>query len=74
MSARSWWVVAMMTLAILFSFLDRGLLALLVEPIKADLAISDTQMSLLLGFAFASFYAVMGIPFGILVDRVHASV
>jgi MFS family permease len=61
----------MMTLAIVFSFLDRGLLSLLVEPVKADLGISDTQMSLLLGFAFASFYAVMGIPFGILVDRVH---
>jgi MFS family permease len=61
----------MMTVCILFSFLDRGILALLVDPIKADLGISDTQISLLLGFAFASFYAVMGIPFGILVDRVH---
>jgi len=70
-TARSWWVVAMMTLVIVFSFLDRGILALLVEPIKADLGISDTQMSLLLGAAFASFYAVMGIPFGILADRVH---
>lgn len=61
----------MMTLAIIFSFLDRGILALLVEPIKSDLGINDTQMSLLLGVAFASFYAVMGIPFGILVDRVN---
>ncbi len=61
----------MMTIAIVFSFLDRGILALLVGPIKADLGINDTQMSLLLGFAFASFYAVMGIPFGILVDRVN---
>jgi MFS family permease len=64
-------VVAMMTLVIVFSFLDRGILSLLVEPIKADLGINDTQMSLLLGFAFASLNAVMGIPFGILVDRVH---
>ena len=61
----------MMTIAIVFSFLDRGILTLLVEPIKADLGINDTQMSLLLGFAFASFYAIMGIPFGILVDRVN---
>ena len=61
----------MMTIAIVFSFLDRGILALLVGPIKADLGINDTQMSLLLGFAFASFYAVMGVPFGILVDRVN---
>jgi MFS family permease len=61
----------MMTVVIVFSFLDRGILALLVEPIKADLGISDTQMSLLLGIAFAAFYAVMGIPFGIIADRFH---
>jgi MFS family permease len=61
----------MMTVVIVFSFLDRGILALLVEPIKADLQISDTQMSLLLGIAFAAFYAIMGIPFGMLVDRIH---
>ena len=59
----------MMTLIMMFSFLDRGLLSLLVEPIKEDLGISDTQMSLLLGFAFASFYALLGVPFGILADR-----
>ena len=58
-----------MTLLLVFSFLDRGILALLVEPVKADLELTDTQMSLLLGLAFAAFYAVMGIPFGIIADR-----
>ena len=59
----------MMTLLLVFSFLDRGILGLLVEPIKADLDISDTQMSLLLGLAFAAFYALLGVPFGMIVDR-----
>jgi MFS family permease len=63
-----WWVVAVLTLILVFSFLDRSILALLVEPIKADLGISDTRMSLLLGPAFAAFYAVLGLPFGILAD------
>ena len=66
---RQWWVVGMMTLLLVFSFLDRGILALLVEPIKADLGLSDTQMSLLLGLAFAALYAAMGIPFGVIADR-----
>ncbi len=66
---RQWWVVGMMTLLLIFSFLDRGILALLVEPIKADLGLTDTQMSLLLGLAFAAFYAIMGVPFGMIADR-----
>ncbi len=67
-SLYGWWVVAVLTLVLVFSFLDRSILALLVEPIKADLGISDTRMSLLLGPAFAAFYAVLGIPFGVLAD------
>ena len=42
--------------------MDRQIIALLVEPIRADLAISDTQFSLLSGLAFAIFYALMGLP------------
>ncbi len=68
-SLRQAWVVFMMTLILVFSFLDRGILALLVQPIQADLSLSDTQMSLLLGLAFASFYALLGVPFGIIADR-----
>jgi MFS family permease len=51
------------------SFIDRQLLTLLVGPIRADLQISDTQMSLLQGLAFASFYALLGLPLGRLADR-----
>ena len=63
------WVVFVLTLVLLVSFLDRSILGLLVEPIKADLGVSDTRMSLLLGLGFAAFYAIMGVPFGILADR-----
>lgn len=70
--ARSpWLVVAVLTLVYVFSFLDRSILALLVEPIKRDLAISDTEMSYLLGFSFALFYAVFGLPLGRLADSAN---
>lgn len=67
--AYAWYVVVVLTIAYVVSFLDRQILALLVEPIKRDLGISDTRMSLLLGFAFALFYTVLGIPAGRLADR-----
>ncbi|MGI9291570.1 MAG: spinster family MFS transporter [Gammaproteobacteria bacterium] len=67
--AYSWYVVVILTIAYMFSFLDRQILALLVEPIRADLGISDTQMSLLQGLAFGIFYTLLGIPIGRLADR-----
>lgn len=68
-SPYSWYVVGVLTLAYLVSFLDRQILALMVEPIKADLNLSDTQVSLLMGFAFSLFYVTMAIPLGRLADR-----
>lgn len=65
----AWYVTVILTLAHIVSFLDRQVLALLVEPIKRDLNINDTQMSLLLGLAFAIFYTIMAIPIGRLADR-----
>ena len=55
----------------MLSFVDRQILVLLVQPIKADLQISDTQMSFLLGFAFVMFYAFLSIPIARLAD-VHS--
>lgn len=66
--AYAWYVVGVLTLAYVFAFIDRQILNLLVGPIRRDLAISDTQMSLLMGFSFAVFYAVFGIPLGRLAD------
>lgn len=67
--AYAWYVVAVLLLAYTLSFIDRMILSLLVGPIRADLGISDLQMSLLMGFAFAVFYSALGIPLGWLADR-----
>lgn len=68
-SALGWYAVAILTLAYIFSFIDRTIIALMVEPIKADLGLSDTQIGILHGFAFALFYTLMGLPIGWLADR-----
>ena len=67
--AYPWFVVAILMVAYVFSFVDRQILNLLVAPIRRDLGISDTQMSLLMGFSFAIFYTILGIPLGRLADR-----
>ncbi|MES2054841.1 MAG: MFS transporter [Pseudomonadota bacterium] len=67
--ARSWFAVAVLTLGYTVSFVDRTILSLLIDPIKADLGLSDTQIALLQGLAFGLFYTVMGMPLGWLVDR-----
>lgn len=64
----AWFVVCMLCLAAIISFIDRQIISLLVDPIKSDLGISDTQVSLLQGFAFALFYSAAAIPMGRLVD------
>ncbi len=68
-SGYAWYMVIVLTLAYILSFVDRYVLGLLIEPIKADLALTDTQIGYLLGFAFAIFYATMGLPLGYLADR-----
>ncbi|MBX3706809.1 MAG: MFS transporter [Pseudomonadales bacterium] len=52
-----------------FNFIDRQILSILMEAIKADLGLSDTQLGLLSGFAFAAFYATLGIPIARYADR-----
>lgn len=64
-----WYVVGILSLAYVFSFIDRIIMSLLVEPIRADLGITDTQVSLLSGLAFALFYTFFGIPVALLADR-----
>jgi len=64
-----WYVVIVLTLNYINSYIDRQFINLVVEPIKADFVLSDTQVSLLMGFAFGIFYAIMGIPLGRLADR-----
>ncbi len=64
----AWYVVGVLTFVYVFSFIDRQILNLLVRPIRRDLGISDTQMSLLMGLSFAVFYTFFGIPLGRLAD------
>lgn len=68
-NAYAWYIVLLCMLAYIFSFIDRQILALMIEPIKADLNLSDTQFSLLHGLAFSLFYAFMGLPLAYLADR-----
>jgi MFS family permease len=68
---RAWWVVIALMVAYAFSIVDRIGLGLLVQPIEADLHISDSLMGLLQGFAFAIFYGVLGLPLGLLADRTN---
>ena len=67
--AYAWYVLAILFMAYTVAYIDRQIMALLIEPIKRDLAISDTQVSLLIGFAFVIFYTVAGIPIGRLADK-----
>jgi len=67
--AYGWYVVVILTVAYILSMLDRQILSLLVEPIRQDLHLSDTQISLLMGPAFAIFYTVLAIPLGRMADR-----
>lgn len=64
----SWYVVGILMLFYALSFVDRQIIALLVEPMKADLGLSDVEMSLLGGLSFAIFYTIFGIPLGRLAD------
>jgi len=66
--ARAWYALVIFALTLMVNILDRGILALLIPPIKEDLQLSDTQVSLVIGFAFVIFYAVMGLPIARLVD------
>ncbi len=64
----AWFVVIVLMLIYVNSFLDRQILGLLVDPIKSSLDISESQMGFLMGPAFAIFYIIAGIPMGRLAD------
>jgi MFS family permease len=64
-----WYVTVLLTLIYTFSFVDRQVLNLLVEPIRLDLGLSDTSISFLQGLAFVMPYVLMSVPIGRLVDK-----
>lgn len=68
-SLGAWWTLTVLCLLYILSCADRLILSLLVEPIKQDLGLSDFQMGLILGPAFAVVYALFGVPLGWAADR-----
>ena len=69
-AAQGWWAVAIFAVAAVLSYTDRQILSLLVAPIQGDLHISDVQLSVLQGAAFAVLYSVIGLPIGRIADLV----
>ena len=67
-SPRAWATLALLVVVYVFNFVDRQILAILAERIKGDLGVSDAQLGFLYGTAFAVFYAIFGIPLGLLAD------
>jgi len=67
--AAAWTSVGILMVLSLVSFIDRQVISLLVDPMKADLGLTDTQISLLQGLAFVIFYSIAALPIGWAVDR-----
>ena len=67
--ALGWYAVVLLVLGYAFGTVDRIVVGLLVDPIKTDLGLTNTQMGIIQGLAFGLFYALFAIPAGMLVDR-----
>ena len=67
--AKRYYVLAVLTCGYVLNFVDRQVMTILLEPIKAEFGASDTQMGLISGLAFALFYATLGVPVARLADR-----
>ena len=65
----TYYLLLMLTAVSFFNYMDRMVLAALLQPIKIELLLSDSQLGLLTGFAFAGLYATLGIPLARLADR-----
>lgn len=66
-----YYALLLLTIVYTFNFIDRQLLAILQESIKADLELSDGQLGLLAGFAFAAFYVTAGLPIARWADQAN---
>lgn len=66
----AWWSVSLLTLGAVLSYTDRLILTVLVDPIRASLHLTDTQLSIVQGAAFAVIYSCIGLPLGRIADLV----
>ncbi len=64
------YALAMLAIIYVFNYIDRLVISILIEPIKHEFGVSDTQIGLLSGVAFAIFYTLFGFPFARLADRI----
>lgn len=67
----SYVVLGVLTFAYVFNYIDRQLVAILAQPIKTELGLSDAQLGLVSGLMFAIFYTTLGVPVGWLADRTN---
>jgi MFS family permease len=68
---QAWLTIGLLFLASIVSVIDRQILSIVTDPVRADLGISDVQISLLQGIAFGLFYATMGVWLGLVADRTN---
>lgn len=66
-----WYALALLFVMYVVNIIDRHIVNILIEPIKADLALGDAEAGFITGLAFALFYTVMGVPIAMLADRYH---
>ncbi|MEX1147517.1 MAG: MFS transporter [Sphingomonadales bacterium] len=71
LTAYRWYVILLLAVLYVNYNVDRNLVAILVEPLRAEFALSDSQLGLLTGLSFAISFAIAGIPLGLLIDRVN---
>jgi predicted MFS family arabinose efflux permease len=65
------WAIFVLLLVAILNFADRAILNVLAQPIKEDLRLTDTDLGLLQGLGFAIFYSVLGVPLGMMAERVN---
>ena len=68
--ASSWYALAVLTLIYSCHFLDRSMISIIVEPVRREFGLSDSQIGLLTGLAYGATFALAGIPLGLMIDRV----
>lgn len=67
----AWYSLAVLTLIYTCHAVDRSIMSIVVEPLKGEFGLSDSQIGILTGLAYAFFYSLAGIPIGYLIDRVN---
>jgi len=66
-----WYAVCLLSIATFLSYLDRGAIAVLVTGIKQEMGLTDVQIGLLQGISFSAFFALAGVPLGLMADRLN---